>query len=198
MKLSKIDGVSQERSKKKNCMVLISGGIDSSACIYYYQKLGYTVNGIFIDYGQISAIFERQSARRIAENYQISLLECSYVNDKTYLEGEIPGRNAFLLTSAVLSNPGYRGILAIGIHSGTSYYDCSRSFLDDIRRIITNYTNGNVIVDAPFLQWTKVEIYHFCKENNVPISLTYSCENGTDPPCGHCNSCLDRRLLSVS
>ena len=183
---------------KKNCLVLLSGGIDSSACVYYYQKLGYTVGGIFIEYGQASVKYEKQSAHRIAENCQIPLFQYSFVNDNTFSEGEIPGRNAFLLTSAVLSNPKYRGILTLGIHSGTSYYDCSPLFLEDIRRIIISYTNGNIIVDAPFLEWTKVEIYHFCKENNVPISLTYSCENGTDPPCGHCNSCLDRRLISVS
>ena len=198
MRLLKVNEPKKNASKKKNCLILLSGGVDSSACICYYQRLGYSVSGIYIDYGQAGAKFERQSVKRITENFQIPLFVYLYKNNKTFLEGEIPGRNAFLLFSAVLSNPNYEGILAIGIHSGTSYYDCSLSFLEDIRKIIINYTNGNIIVDAPFLHWTKIEIYHFCKENNVPISLTYSCENGLNPPCGHCKSCLDRRMLSVS
>ena len=198
MRLLTVNELKEKRSEKKTCLVSLSGGIDSSACTCYYQKLGYIVSGIFIDYGQAGAKFEKQSAKKIAEYYHITLFEYRYKTNETYLEGEIPGRNAFLLLSAVLSNPNYKGLLAIGIHSGTSYYDCSPSFLEDIRKIITNYTTGNIFVDAPFLKWTKVEIYHFCKENGVPISLTYSCENGLKPPCGHCKSCLDRRLLSVS
>ena len=122
MRLLKVNVLKENMSKKKSCLILLSGGVDSSACTCYYQKLGYRVSGIFIDYGQAGAKFEKQSAERIAENYHIPLFEYLYKNNKTYLEGEIPGRNAFLLVSTVMSNPNYEGLLAIGIHSGTSYY----------------------------------------------------------------------------
>jgi 7-cyano-7-deazaguanine synthase len=64
-----------------------------------------------------------------------------------------------------------------------------------MNKLLAGYTQGNVVLEAPFINWNKKMIYHYCKENNVPTDLTYSCENGTIPPCGKCNSCLDRRYL---
>jgi 7-cyano-7-deazaguanine synthase len=47
---------------------------------------------------------------------------------------------------------------------------------------------------APFATWTKQDIIAYCRTRNVPVHLTYSCERGTEPPCGTCLSCKDRSL----
>lgn len=86
--------------------------------------------------------------------------------------------------------------IAIGVHSGVPYYDSTEMFIADSLNILDGYFNGTVLLDAPFLSFTKHQIYEYCIENNVPLELTYSCERGNMLPCGICPSCKDRRLLN--
>ncbi|EKF85855.1 7-cyano-7-deazaguanine synthase [Methanobacterium formicicum] len=182
----------------KNVLVLFSGGIDSTACINYYLKLGFDVKAVFIDYGQITSKKEFQSAKNIAEYYKISLDNFIFKNSKIFSQGEIKGRNAFFIFALLLNHAEFSGILSLGIHSSVYYYDCSEKFLKDIQKVLDGYTDGRIVLDAPFLKWDKQMIYDYCKANEIPIHLTYSCENGVNKPCGVCNSCKDRRTLNVS
>lgn len=184
--------------RKQTSIVLLSGGIDSAACVHYYIDLYFEVNALFIDYGQNAGDNERQSAMRIAAYYNIKLDQVSLSSTKHFGPGEIRGRNAFLILVALLYYPQYKGIISLGIHSGTPYYDCSRQFIGDIKPIIDAYAGGEVSLDAPFLTWEKSAIYVYCKEKGVPVHLTYSCEDGSTPSCGKCRSCKDREALSVS
>ena len=115
-----------------------------------------------------------------------------------FLSGELIGRNAFLIFTAILYCKISSGIISLGIHSGTPYFDCSESFVKIINKLLEEYSNGKVILNAPFIKWDKKMIYDYCKENNVPIHLTYSCENGFNPPCGTCLSCKDRKALNAN
>lgn len=178
-----------------NVLVLLSGGIDSTACVSYYTNLGYSVKGIFIDYGQAAAVKEFESAAKVSGHYSIELdrHSCSLGHD--FSVGEIPGRNAFLVLCAIMAYPGFKGILSMGIHSGVPYYDCTEAFVADMNKILVGYRAGQVVLDTPFLKWSKGMIFTYCTENKVPISLTYSCEEGFEKPCGKCRSCLDRSVF---
>jgi 7-cyano-7-deazaguanine synthase len=99
-----------------------------------------------------------------------------------------------LLTAAsIFSAKG--GIFSIGIHSETPYYDCSQLFMVDIQRLFEGYFSGTIQVEAPFLEFTKKDIFEFCHLKQVPIEITFSCERRGDYPCGKCPSCKDRRML---
>jgi 7-cyano-7-deazaguanine synthase len=87
------------------------------------------------------------------------------------------------------------GMVAIGIHSGTEYRDCSDYFLRQVQSSFDVYTEGRIFISAPFLHWTKKEICEYCRTMKVPFELTYSCEAGHDQPCGQCLSCIDRGFL---
>ena len=87
------------------------------------------------------------------------------------------------------------GVIAIGIHAGTAYYDCSRSFILKAGRLVEEYTDGAITVAAPFVDWTKREIWDYCSVKEVPVNLTYSCEVGGEQPCGSCLSCKDLEAL---
>jgi len=179
----------------ESVVILLSGGIDSTACISYYQTQGLTVRGLFVDYGQAPAASERKSASDVARHYGIAL-DCMVVTSETHFsDGEIPGRNAFLVFCALMNYPDFNGILSLGIHSGTPYYDCSKPFVLDTNRILAGYRVGMVTLDAPFLEWSKSMIYAYCRQEEVPVGLTYSCEKCSDKPCGTCRSCLDRGAL---
>ena len=98
-----------------------------------------------------------------------------------------------------LFNKHYKGYgtykIILGIHDGTGYADCTQQFVDQMNRVIDCYANGTIILEAPFVSWFKSEIVSYCKDNSLPVHLTYSCETGAVPPCGHCLSCLDRKEL---
>lgn len=186
-----------DKKRKLTAVVLLSGGIDSAACVRYYLDLGYQLRGLFIDYGQHARDNEGESAIQVANYYDIPLDKVSLSPINHFGPGEIRGRNAFLIIAALLYYPQFKGILSLGIHSGTPYYDCSQQFICDIATIIDAYAVGEVRIDAPFLAWDKSMIYAYCKEKGVPIHITYSCESGTDPPCGKCLSCKDREALDA-
>ena len=182
----------RRRQKSKYCLVLLSGGIDSTACIHYYLSQDYEVQGVFIDYGQKANEKEAISAEKIVLHYKIDLNKLTFKTTQNFNQGEIKGRNAFLVLAAILAYPDFKGIIALGIHSDTPYYDCSRSFVNDMNNILREYSSGQVLLDTPFLKWNKTMIYKYCKDNDVPVYLTYSCENGGENPCGKCLSCRER------
>ena len=175
-------------------VVLLSGGIDSMACVKFYLAQGYEVEGIFFEYEQPTVNLERAAANKIAEHYGIKLRTVQIPRMQSNASGEIYGRNAVLAMTA-LSLYGYGTYkIAIGIHSGTQYPDCSGAFVDSVNRLYDIYANGTVVLEAPFVSWVKAQVIAYCKNLSLPLELTYSCEVGTTHPCGKCNSCLDRKV----
>jgi 7-cyano-7-deazaguanine synthase len=175
--------------------VLLSGGMDSAAGVAFYLKRGFEVNCIFIDYGQPAAPHEDLASRAIAEHYRVKRLALRLQGARSKNSGVIPARNAFLLMTALMELGAGAGLIAIGIHKGTSYYDCSEAFVRSMQCVFDAYVDGAARVAAPFLLWTKSEIWEFCMENKIPLELTYSCESGGENPCGQCLSCRDLEVL---
>ncbi len=183
---------------ERNVIVLLSGGIDSTTCLHYYLKGGFTPIALFIDYGQAAAKEENESARKIASFYNIKLDVVKVNISNTFGQGEIKGRNAFFVMISLMKYSTFSGLISLGIHAGVPYYDTTPGFVSDMKTLLDKYTDGRVGIDVPFLNWQKSMIYEYCKKNQLPIDLTYSCELGTVPPCGQCRSCLDRKNLNVS
>jgi 7-cyano-7-deazaguanine synthase len=182
---------------KKNVTILISSGIDSTACIHYYKMLKFDIRGVFIDYGQISKYKELFAVKKIAKHFEIPFKIVSVTGLGRMSGGLINGRNLFLISIALMKTKDH-GLIAIGIHDGTLYGDCGLPFLESVQKVVDIYYNGSVVIDAPFIKFTKNEIWNYCIENKIPIELTYSCELGKTQPCGKCNSCKDLLLLYES
>jgi len=69
-------------------MVLLSGGVDSTACIGYYIKKKYQIYALFINYGQQDIEKESVAATAVADYYNIPLYEITVDGFKdTYLVG---------------------------------------------------------------------------------------------------------------
>lgn len=175
--------------------VLLSGGIDSAACAHFLAAQGYRVRGIFVEFGQAAQTPERLAIERISKSLgiQTSVIQARGLGD--FGAGELLGRNAFLIFAAMLLGGTHRGLLAIGVHSGTPYFDCSLGFIDRMKSLVEEHTAGRLTVAAPFLSWSKGQVYDYALSAGLPIDVTYSCEAGTTPPCGECASCRDRREL---
>ncbi len=177
--------------------VLLSGGLDSAACVEFYTSQKFEVTGLYVNYSQLATTYEQAAAEAIAEHYRIPLTGLQWSGSRSFTKGEIVGRNAFLLFTALMEIGSNTGIVAAGLHSGTSYFDCSPSFLSSIQLIFDGYCDGRIKVAAPFLEWSKLQIWEYCLAHAVPIELTYSCECGTPQPCGRCLSCQDREALNA-
>ena len=179
----------------RNATVLMSGGIDSAACAHFLARQGNAVQAVFINHGQAAAIAEEQAVGRIATHLRVPLTRYSISGSSPFAIGELVGRNAFLVFAALFLTRARPGLLAMGLHAGTPYYDCSETFAKDIGKLVAEHTNGQVLFMAPFITWNKNDVYQYFQTTGIDISLTYSCEAGTQPPCGECASCRDRKAL---
>lgn len=179
----------------KYALLLCSGGLDSTACIQYYQDLGYTINPLFIRFGHPAESYELKSARKVCTHFGLNLKDVGIETRESRIKsGELVGRNLMLISNA-LFHIEENTVIVIGVHSGTQYYDCSFGFINKLNDLINEMTNGVVRLEAPFVDWQKHQIWEYCKIKNVPTELTYSCEKGVLPRCGKCETCIDFNLL---
>lgn len=186
-----------EPMPRRRAWLLLSGGIDSAACLAFCLKKGLQVHCLHISFGQPASRQERMAAERVAGHFGVPLTHLRWFGTSEYDVGEITGRNAFLLLAALTEIGADAGILAIGIHDGTPYYDCSSAFLSSMQVVFDGYCDGRVRLSAPFVDWSKSQVLAFCRAQEVPVHLTYSCERGTAHHCGDCMSCRDRRIMHV-
>ena len=128
------------RVSNNRCVLLMSGGIDSSATLVACQQLGTDLSGMFFDYGQPAARSEWEAAQHIASHYQIRVekvdLGVSLVSDG----GEFFGRNALFVLTATGVIPHRPLTVAIGIHALSDYYDTNPLFLKHMERLLNGYS----------------------------------------------------------
>ena len=179
----------------KEALVLLSGGIDSTACAAFLKGRTDSLQAIFLDYGQLSQKQEERAACAIAAHFRIPLTVMRCQGAKTKNEGLILGRNACLVFLTLMETEMRSGIIALGVHAGTRYWDCGPQFVHAMQQVIDGYTDGKIRLSLPFLNWSKRDVWDFCKANHVPLELTYSCERGCQQPCGLCDSCRDLDML---
>lgn len=153
------------------------------------------MEGLFVDHGQAAAEREAKAVSAMTDRLGITVRKVSLSDSHSSGPGELLGRNAFLIFTALFLSGGRSGLLGLGLHAGTPYYDCSQAFVVAIGQLVAEHTDGQVSLVAPFVTWTKKEVYDYFVSTSLPIEATYSCEAGTEPTCGMCASCRDREAL---
>ena len=176
-------------------LVLSSGGIDSSSLLWLAAEQGLSPSALFVDYGQPAAEAERAAVDKVCSALGAPVRHVRY-SGTCVGPGEILGRNAFLLHTALIEFSTESGVVALGIHAGTGYPDCSPAFVELMQHSYDYHTVGKVNVVAPFLHWTKPQVYMLATRINLPLAYTYSCESACRP-CGKCRSCRDRTILDT-
>ena len=183
-----------EMGVSKN-LILLSGGIDSFVCAHLLLARDKPVSGLFIDYGQAALPFEASGADAIGRVLKIAVSRATIDVSLDIHDGEITGRNMMLVSTALASPLISQGAIVLGIHAGTNYYDCGQRFYSLLDSIVQESSDGLIRLEAPLLHWEKSKVLKYAMDKRLPLDLTYSCERGTDPVCGKCLSCQDRRLL---
>jgi 7-cyano-7-deazaguanine synthase len=176
--------------------LLLSGGIDSTALAAFYLSRNVVVKGFHFNYGHPNFVGEKRAVEKISSHYKIPVTTIDFGLSMASNKGEYYCRNAILLLSAASISSSKSARFAIGIHADTPYYDCSKTFVDDIQKLFDGYFNGSIQIEAPFLELTKGQILSLCELLKVPVEITYSCERSSDIPCGECLSCIDRKALN--
>jgi 7-cyano-7-deazaguanine synthase len=172
-------------------IILHSGGLDSTALIDFYLRQGHNVSLLHISYGQLSQKKEILAVKTISKFYRVQFINVHVRTPISFRDGFVMGRNFFFASSGLTFAALKSGQIAMGLHKGTGYVDSTNEFVRLCNEFYTLYSNGLVILTAPFLQWNKMQIYKYCLSQEVPINLTYSCELGLKQPCGKCSSCKE-------
>lgn len=200
--------------------VLLSGGVDSSTALALALSRDSQVVAVSIAYNQQHAQAELAAAKAVAQHYGVDhrILDLASIfagshsalnaannlvaSQGDYADQEAPNtevefRNGVFI--AILTSLAMQlgaDALYFGAHlddSGVIYPDCSPDFVAAMDQAVRLGTGGKVYLETPFGQMTKADIVKLGLELGVPYHLTYSCYAGSQPPCGQCGTCIDRR-----
>ena len=143
---------------------------------------------------QPAAGAEWRAAQAICTHYNVPLRRLVVTPEREIAHGEVFGRNLMLIATCLLGAQRGHTAVAIGIHAGTGYADCSPGFLRAVNAVVSDMGGKRVEIRAPWVDMTKSGIADYCIKVGVPLHLTHSCERG-DVPCGACLSCRDQEAL---
>ncbi len=204
---------------KEKCLLLLSGGLDSTTLLAKLINNNYDVFVINIQYGSKHNEQELKAFYNIINYYKISnfrliniesiikLFKSSLLinNNNEIPEGHyhqenmkstiVPFRNGIML-SIVTGFAESHDIKYINIasHSGDHYIypDCRPDFNKAMQNAIYSGTINNIIVQYPFQNEDKESIVKMGLKLQVPYHLTYTCYKGRSKSCKRCASCVER------
>lgn len=200
----------------KTCVLLFSGGVDSTATLDMLLKDNFNVYPLYIDYGQKASKSEIKVVKYFVKKYNINKLKIvktsTYKDIKNHpllnLNKELDIASQHITTSknfihfrnltfaciaAIYSREVYAEQIAFGfINKNTFNFfpDTSPDFvkkLNDLLSIIEPDLPIKII--TPCISLTKKEIVKHGILNNISLNMTYSCYESNR--CYKCESCMD-------
>tara|TARA_Y100001936_G_scaffold123716_1_gene121015 strand:- start:2334 stop:3014 length:681 start_codon:yes stop_codon:yes gene_type:complete len=206
---------------KKQCIVLLSGGLDSATVLNIALK-EYEVTALIFDYGQRHK-FEISAAKKIADlvktpiklikidlgQFGNSALTDNIEVPKNQEIGKeipvtyVPVRNTIFLSYALAYaevNNIFDIFIGVNALDYSGYPDCRPEFIQAFEKMAnegTKFAQGNkkIRIHTPLISLTKAEIIKTGTELDVDYKLTHSCY---DPSfdglsCGECDACILRK-----
>lgn len=200
----------------EKALVVLSGGQDSTTCLYWALQRFDTVECVTYDYGQRHRI-EIACAQRIAKLAGVahrvvpvgslaalggnSLTDDSIDVDAADSEGLpnsfVPGRNLLFLTLAAAQ--GWQAgiehlVTGVAQTDYSGYPDCRAETLTALQQALRLGMESNVTIHTPLMNLSKKETVLLAQECNAleAMALTHTCYNGARPPCGDCPACVLR------
>jgi len=201
-------------AETEKCIVVLSGGPDSTVVAYWAKKQGYDVHCLTFKYGQI-AEKEVKHATLIAERLgvQIKVMDMGFLREifagvtalcdrsiemtSSFTQPiVVPFRNAIFLSVAVAYaiSIGAKKIFYGAQGSDASFYpDCREEFYKSFERTARLGTERKLQIEAPFSNVPKSELIRIGATLSVPFQLTWSCYLDKEKHCGKCESCVNRK-----
>lgn len=206
---------------KKKAIVIHSGGMDSSLCLYQaIQDHGaQNVLSLTFRYGQRHAV-ELKASQLICSEWGVDqtildinclsqITENSLVNHdlKIEFDGDEPnslvvGRNGLMVRLAAIhaeslgADQVYTGVIEVE-EANSGYRDCSRSYMDLMQEILRiDLGNDQFQIQTPVVKMTKLETMEMARDFGILEFLlenTISCYEGiAQQGCGNCPACFLR------
>lgn len=198
----------------KDCVIVLSGGVDSVTLLYDYRErigcaLSFTyganhnekelecaayhckqlgIKHIVINLGFIGQFFSSQLLGKEISDYN---------GERDIIHKSIvPFRNGiFLAVACGFAESENLKYVLIANHFGVveSMPDCTEKFIASMNDAMRFGTLANIEVLAPYTDMAKSEIIKRGLINNVDYKQTYSCYKGKDNHCGKCKACVERK-----
>jgi 7-cyano-7-deazaguanine synthase len=190
---------------KKKCIVLLSGGLDSTTCLAIAKSQGYDCYTMAVDYGQRHRS-ELMASEKVSKHFgaiQHKVIKIDLraiggsaltadidVPDHEDLEDEnnipityVPARNTIFMSIAlgfaetIGANDMFIGVNAVD-YSG--YPDCRPEFIDSFEKMANFATKaqvegGKFTIHTPLMKLTKSDIIKQGADLGVDYGLTVSC-----------------------
>ncbi|MBO7109949.1 MAG: 7-cyano-7-deazaguanine synthase QueC [Prevotella sp.] len=200
----------------KDCVLILSGGMDSVTLLYDYQER--IALAVSFDYGsnhnKRELPFAALHCQRLGiEHLVIPLSFMGQYYNSSLLSGDdaipdgnyadenmkstvVPFRNGIMLSVAVgLAESRNLKFVMMANHGGdhTIYPDCRPEFVEAFNAAAHAGTYVGVGLLSPYCNLTKGQIAIRGKELGIDYSETWSCYRGGDRHCGRCGTCRERR-----
>lgn len=200
----------------KDCVIILSGGMDSTTLLYDYQDR--IALAISFDYGSnhnarelpFAALHcQRLGIEHIViplsfmgKYFKSSLLQGADAIPEGHYEDEnmrstvVPFRNGIMLSIAVgMAESRGLGYVMMANHGGdhTIYPDCTPEFVHAFDQAAEAGTFVKVHLLSPYTNLTKGEIARRGKEIGIDYAETWSCYKGGEHHCGRCGTCVERK-----
>lgn len=194
-------------------VVVLSGGQDSTTCLYWALRKFGDVEALTFDYGQRHRI-ELDCAAQVAQHAGVvhttlpidtfaamggnALTDTDIAVEEAPGSGLpntfVPGRNLIFLTfAAAFAWQRDMADLVTGVaqtdYSG--YPDCRRGTIDAVEQSLTLGLERTIRIHTPLMNLTKKETVELARDLGAidAMALTHTCYNGQRPPCGTCPAC---------
>ena len=198
---------------KSSAIVVLSGGQDSTTCLYWAMNNFDFSETLTFDYGQRHRV-ELDAAQKIAKIAGVkntilpidsfgalggNSLTGNEEVDQSSTDGElpnsfVPGRNLIFLTlAAAFAYQREVKDIVTGVcqtdYSG--YPDCRQNTIEAIQLAINLGMESNIKIHTPLMWMTKAETVKLAEDVGALEAMAWShtCYNGEVPPCGECPAC---------
>lgn len=202
----------------KKCVLIFSGGMDSTVLLAKLLSDKWAVSTLSFFYGSKHNSRENAAAKQLCIFYGVEnrLIDLGFLNeilssdllssggdiplghyeDESMKKTVVPFRNGIMLSIAAgFAESMDAGSLYFGAHAGDHaiYPDCRPDFIESFSRAVSFGTYAKISLKAPFKSMSKRDIALLGKELHVPFSMTWTCYAGREKHCGRCGACTERR-----
>lgn len=198
------------------CLVILSGGIDSTVTLHHLSKIGFDVQAVTIDYGQTHvrevdcARYQAQqlgiywtliNLRDLGRVLQSALVGKGRIPDIQDVLGDpqpvtyVPFRNQILLSIAFgIAESIDARFVAYGIqkHDLYSYWDTTPQFAEKFRSLVSENRKHGIELLTPLITYSKEQVVRLGRRLEVDFSHCWTCYRGGDRACLTCPSCAER------